>query len=236
MDAETAAASTLVDIRDALNSVLAGVPWREVIKTHPSADVWPMLPEDEQLELDQDIETHGLKEKLTFTASGLLLDGRNRLEAISRRKRMPRIDKWCGNAWFNWPPVPDADSVATVISLNAHRRHLTKLDKARMIVAAQNPASVGEVYEEHRGGRSKKNPAKARAVAEGAKHNIGTRTIERAIAEAKGKKPKAKAPAQVLDAEPKLDIVGRALKLVGKMTRPELERFCGRLRKRYPGL
>ena len=76
--------------------------WRDVIKVHPAADVFPMLPEDELRTLGKDIEKNGLKEPIILWSPGAakrnedpktkgsrsylnevyLLDGRNRLSAI----------------------------------------------------------------------------------------------------------------------------------------------------------
>ena len=54
--------------------------WRDHIKAHPAADLFPMMPEAELRELGEDIKTHGLKSHLKLH-NGKLLDGRNRLRA-----------------------------------------------------------------------------------------------------------------------------------------------------------
>ena len=61
--------------------------WRDVIKVHPAADLFPMMSETEPRELGEDIRSHGLKNRIVFWGTRLgeesfLLDGRNRLDAM----------------------------------------------------------------------------------------------------------------------------------------------------------
>src|SRR5262245_45570416 len=70
--------------------------WRDVIKVHPAADLFPMMSEQELRELGEDIKKHGLRHPISITtisdygtqeiwqdaASYVLLDGRNRLDAM----------------------------------------------------------------------------------------------------------------------------------------------------------
>jgi hypothetical protein len=71
--------------------------WRDRIKVHPAAELFPMMSDAELGELGKNILEHGLKQYLTlwtpetvgqFLDNGrrnrFLLDGRNRLEAIER--------------------------------------------------------------------------------------------------------------------------------------------------------
>src|SRR5947208_3279418 len=107
--------------------------WRDMIKVHPVADIFPMLPEDELRRLGEDIKQNGLKEALTvqFSADEIyLLDGRNRLAGMELVGLKPD-DGWAEELHFHLFPrlqviSATVDSVAYVISKNIHRRHLTK--------------------------------------------------------------------------------------------------------------
>jgi hypothetical protein len=65
--------------------------WRDVIKVHPAAELFPMMSEAERRELGENIRQHGLYEPIILTsgegktddpANYSLLDGRNRLDAM----------------------------------------------------------------------------------------------------------------------------------------------------------
>ncbi len=168
--------------------------WREKYQVHPSADVFPMMSDEELAALGADIKTHGVRVPIglfqKFDGNGelvedWLIDGRNRLEAAER-------------VGFDIEDIPAAvvhcSDVATwVIGLNIHRRHLTKQQQADLIVAAikagEKPLHVDEVS---KGGRSKVNKTKAKAVTEAKKHGISKSTVERSFAKAEGKLPAAK--------------------------------------------
>ena len=87
-------------------------------EVHPAADPWPMLPDDELIEMAKSIAEVGLLEPLTLTPDGMLLDGRNRLDACVRAGVMPTT------------VVYDGDPVAFVLARNAHRRHMTQGQRA----------------------------------------------------------------------------------------------------------
>jgi ParB-like chromosome segregation protein Spo0J len=105
----------------------AGSKWREIYRVHPAVDIFLMMPDDELAELGEDIKANGLREPIKLRGDELL-DGRNRLEAAERvgyKLTAADIDH-----------LPAVDPVAFVISANAHRRHLTKQQKAEAIFAA----------------------------------------------------------------------------------------------------
>jgi ParB-like chromosome segregation protein Spo0J len=61
--------------------------WRETWKVHPAAEVFPLMEDDELEALGKDITENGLKQPIMmFDAEGgpVVLDGRNRLEAMER--------------------------------------------------------------------------------------------------------------------------------------------------------
>ena len=65
------------------------VSWRETYKVHPAADIFPMMSDDELQKLGEDIKASGLKHPIIFqntdnNGDEILLDGRNRLEAMER--------------------------------------------------------------------------------------------------------------------------------------------------------
>lgn len=153
--------------------------WREKYKVHPAADVFPMMADDELAELQANIRAHGVKLPVVFWHDGRLLDGRNRLEA------MERLGIDTDRASIHADTVMCGDPAAWVITLNIHRRHLTKQQRADLIVKAleasrQNGESDAEV--------------KAKAVETGKQHGIAKRTVERSLAEVEGRAKKKRKP------------------------------------------
>jgi hypothetical protein len=58
--------------------------WRDVIKVHPAADLFPMMTPDELKALAEDISKHDVLIPVTLWGpDAILLDGRNRLEALA---------------------------------------------------------------------------------------------------------------------------------------------------------
>src|SRR5947199_9615571 len=60
--------------------------WRAHPPVHSAAELFPLMSEAELKELAEDIEAHGLLEPIILFATGsqaILLDGRNRLDALS---------------------------------------------------------------------------------------------------------------------------------------------------------
>jgi len=62
--------------------------WRQKYKVHPAADVFPMMSDDELANLGEDIKENGQTIPVLFwNGDGqgrVLIDGRNRLEAMER--------------------------------------------------------------------------------------------------------------------------------------------------------
>jgi hypothetical protein len=170
------------------------VGWRDKYKVHPAADVFPMMSDEELDALGQDIKKNGLRSPIWFqntaetTKEDILLDGRNRLEAIERAGISPWLDKH----------YHAGDPVAFIISLNIHRRHLNKAEQADLIVAAIKAGKPTQVESVSKGGRGKVNPVKQAAIATGEEHGISSGTMNRALAKAEGRAPKPK-PVTTLD-------------------------------------
>lgn len=114
--------------------------WRDVIKIHPAADLFPMMSEVELRELGEDIKRHGLRLPICMWAPDKnsqdyeLLDGRNRLTAME----LVGI-RVVGKNGFNdkqvhpfkilWYCGEEVDPWEFVVSANIHRRHLTQGQK-----------------------------------------------------------------------------------------------------------
>ena len=167
--------------------------WQQCYKVHPSTDVFPMMTAEELAELGADIKANRLQEQIKFYQDGdakVVIDGRNRLEAMEQVGIDPSSDSFkeidTGNGF---------DLAAYIISLNIHRRHLTKTQQADFIVAAIKAAEkkLDQVKPVSKGGRGKVNETKAKAVSEGNKLGISESTIKVSLAKAEGRaKPKAK--------------------------------------------
>ncbi|MDF3316450.1 ParB N-terminal domain-containing protein [Rhodococcus sp. C3V] len=85
-----------------------------IVGVHRYADHFPMLSDGELDELAESIKSVGLLHPLTVTNDGLLLDGRNRLEACNRAGVEARIDVYDGD-----------DFAEFVIACNVGRRHMS---------------------------------------------------------------------------------------------------------------
>jgi hypothetical protein len=106
-----------------------------MFEVHPAADPWPMLPEDELIEMAKSIAEIGLLEPLVVTPDGQLLDGRNRLDACVRAGVAPTT------------VVYDGDPVAFVLARNAHRRHMSAGQRATAAWLTAATASKIEAQE-----------------------------------------------------------------------------------------
>jgi hypothetical protein len=128
--------------------------WRDHLKIHPAADLFPLMSEAELRELGEDIKKNGLLSPIIIDGDEELVDGRNRLDAIAmlgmefefiRAKRGWRKGKIIGIESYDFDtPLSGAvwtmfDDFETnpydfVISANLHRRHLTA-DQKRDLIA-----------------------------------------------------------------------------------------------------
>lgn len=95
----------------------------DIIQSHPYADIFPMMSDEEYAALEIDIMANGLREPI-WLYEGKILDGRNRYKAILElglAMSAPRIFEDC---------FLGSDPLAFVVSLNLKRRHLTSSQKA----------------------------------------------------------------------------------------------------------
>ncbi len=88
------------------------------MKSHPYAEIFPMMSESEIKELAEDIHKHGCRSPI-ITYEGKILDGRNRYQACILVGTNPPLKEFTGNNPLNY-----------VISANIHRRHLTTSQRA----------------------------------------------------------------------------------------------------------
>jgi ParB-like chromosome segregation protein Spo0J len=88
---------------------------------HPLADIFPLIEDAELDELAADIKANGLREPVVLF-EGKILDGRNRYRACAAAGVDCRFETHKGD-----------EPVAYVVSLNLHRRHLTRGQKRELI-------------------------------------------------------------------------------------------------------
>jgi hypothetical protein len=108
-----------------------GKSWRDKLKVHSAANLLPLLDAKERLVLGEDIKKNGLKARAALVQQDgewLLLDGRNRLDAMEE----VGIDVEIDDRTFMRLPA-GTDPVAYVMSANIHRRHLKPEEKRDLI-------------------------------------------------------------------------------------------------------
>ncbi|QOZ33656.1 hypothetical protein XH92_19940 [Bradyrhizobium sp. CCBAU 53421] len=141
----------------------AMMSWRDHLPVHPAADLFPMLTDEELAALGEDIKRNGLASPIAVIVEdnkALLIDGRNRLDAMERvglqvkivRKSQTKY-RWEVEAFdphgeqvdlnleFNHGTRSMAaavnvilyDPVEYIASANIHRRHLTQETKRDLI-------------------------------------------------------------------------------------------------------
>lgn len=91
-------------------------PESNMLGTHPYADAWPWLTEEELGELAEDIKANGLRNPVVVY-DGLILDGRNRASACGRVGVKATFVEFEGT---------DDEALAFVQSINGARRHQSK--------------------------------------------------------------------------------------------------------------
>jgi ParB-like chromosome segregation protein Spo0J len=125
--------------------------WRDVLPIHPAADDYPLMSETDPAslkELAEDIMANGLIDPIVLWTkdSKLLLDGRNRLDAMEHAGLLGVDDRGdlrdlrSGNE-IKLQFYTEGDPYALALSLNVHRRHLTSAQKRDLIakVLAADP-------------------------------------------------------------------------------------------------
>jgi len=128
--------------------------WRDIFTIHCAANLFPMLSEDELRQLGEDIRKNGLRDPIVLWSEKReateheLLDGRNRLDAlelvgiptvelIGDRYRLAKAPIYlCSEPNPYLPTCGGINPFAYAISKNIHRRHLTKVEQAELILKA----------------------------------------------------------------------------------------------------
>lgn len=88
---------------------------------HPVANIFPLMTGAEYDALVSDIAEHGQAEPI-WLCDGMILDGRNRYRACLELGLVPDVREYSGD-----------DPQAFVVSLNLHRRHLTREQRDEVI-------------------------------------------------------------------------------------------------------
>jgi hypothetical protein len=140
--------------------------WRDHLKIHPSAELFPLMSEGELRELGEDIKKNGLRSPIIICKGRRLLDGRNRLDAMELVGLKFEIERnYYGYYGFRYDLGDDElndffhksegirefkgeDPYAFVLSANLHRRHLTgeqKRDLIAKVLKAKPEASNRQI-------------------------------------------------------------------------------------------
>src|SRR5215470_13414145 len=93
------------------------------IEPHPFSKMFPPLSEEDFSKLAADIKLHGLRQHIVLY-QGKILDGNNRYRACELAGIKPTFADFTGI---------DADARNYVISVNIHRRHLSREQRAEII-------------------------------------------------------------------------------------------------------
>ena len=94
---------------------------KSAYKFHPAAELFPLMNKAELEELAVDIKKKGLIAEIVRDKNGLILEGRNRLEACRIAGVEPRFGKYLGN-----------DPVGFIVSANIPRRATVSRQRSGM--------------------------------------------------------------------------------------------------------
>ena len=130
------------------------------MKSHPAAEIFPMMSDTDIEALAVDIVAHGQKEPIV-TWQGMILDGRNRYQACTISGIEPITVEWDGIG----------DPIKYVLSLNLHRRHLSESQRS-MIAAKIATLKKGDNQHTPIGGTSQTDAAITL--------NVSDRSVQRA--------------------------------------------------------
>lgn len=128
-----------------------------MLKSHPAADIWPMMDAARFAEHKADIEANGQIEPITL-CDGMILDGRNRYKACTELGIEPRTRTFEGNPWKQaWSlngmrrDVPDMQRAAIkIINDKKSDEYEGKLARQRKSIdAAANEKRSAATKEQH---------------------------------------------------------------------------------------
>jgi hypothetical protein len=191
--------------------------WRDVLKIHPAADLFPLLPAPELKALGEDIRKHGLRIPTIWwrdpgSRQLYLLDGRNRLDALEavgrniitgrdgtgRDADLREILTLGSEHWYVLPPCGPRggnypDTYQYVISANIHRRHLTaeqKRDLIAKLLKATPEKSDRQIAETIKASPTTVGTVRAKMEAKGEVSKLDTRTDAKGIKQPARRSPK----------------------------------------------
>jgi hypothetical protein len=133
-----------------------GATWRNLLPIHPAADLFPLMLPDELRALGEDIVKNGLRSHIVLwrpdpkSPTAVLLDGRNRLDAIELVTGKP-VEVGAPSLMAGGFLATDRvivldgriDPYSYVVSANIHRRHLT-IEQKRDLIAKLLKADSGK--------------------------------------------------------------------------------------------
>ncbi len=228
-------------------TIAAPRSWRDHLRIHPAAELFPLMDSSELRALAEDIQKNGLRSPATLqldeVGNPILLDGRNRLDALALLSEEITLD----NSFIFDTIQPDTDPYAYVVSANIRRRHLKveeRDDLIAVLLKADPTKSNRQIAKMVKA--SHPHVAKVRDRAEKAGD---VETVSTSI-DTKGRKQPAKRKAAVrkavapsiIDLEPgeyhvfqrqDQDIVDQALQLVRQMDPEQRQRFIAQLEVTY---
>lgn len=139
------------------------------LRVHALAETFPMICGEALIPFQTDIQLHGLRQPIVYSWDGVLVDGRNRLNAWL----------YCGRSLETIPSITlddDVDLDAYIISINIARRQMSTAQKA-LAAARAMPYYSGR----HGGDRTQDcNPAGLKgesAELAGAAFGVGSRNV-----------------------------------------------------------
>ena len=143
------------------------LPLKPTLKRHPLSAVFGDMSAGELLELQADIDEHGLREPIVLL-DGMILDGWHRYQCLCN------LGKHLAKSMhYEFDPAEDGESAeALVFSKNLFRRQLSAEDRARLAAQVLGYEATG------RGGKPKTGVTMAK-VAEAAK--VSEKTVVRAL-------------------------------------------------------
>jgi ParB/Sulfiredoxin domain len=174
--------------------------WRDVLSIHPAAEFFPLMSPNELRELAEDIKKHGLRSPVMFCLADdgkgrLLLDGRNRLDAMELigRKLVNQRDELALDVRYQHGLANDDDPYAYVISANIHRRHLTAEQRRELIaklIKATPEKSDRQIAETVKASPTTVGTVRASMEARGEVSKLDTRIDRKGVKQPAKKEPK----------------------------------------------
>jgi hypothetical protein len=166
--------------------------WRDHIKVHPAASLFPPMSKAELVAMAADIEKNGLHEPVTYyqnpnnrRAKLQLLDGCNRLDAIEliadpelRDKLKAQVDPYKTLVSPYWRVITD-DPYEYARSANLHRRHLTRAQQQEVIakmITAKPDQSNRQIAAMTKASPTTVGAVRAKLEQEGVVSKLDTRT------------------------------------------------------------